>query len=305
MADAVLEKSEKQNWTSVLYSLTLFANGIEKYVNDKIDVLHGTLNNQLNFITQNCVRSCSKHEPDLRNWCQTCLKWKTAILNYHKNRNILTKQKFNWTCMDSAKWPIDPREVQKCFYPDWCFTTRTIPNLVDVSVLVGCMINCTVFNKNIDQIRRIRNEVSHNDTVSDEERKRYCQTLLNFLKTPDVIPYAESQDAVASITVLQQTCLKDIIEERLINEQTLLELEARLFEQKQLIAHVKKHLKEIVSIIILLMAMYLALWFSTEVKEYEGKVVMFDNSIKYIALVTKVLLYFSDILQSFSVYMEQ
>lgn len=289
MADAVLEKSEKQNWTSVLYALTLFANGIEKYVNDKFGFLHGTLNKQLNFITQNCVRSCSIHEPDLRNWCHTCLQWKTAILNYHKNRNVLAKQKFNWTFMDSAKWPLDPREVQKCFYPDWCFTAKKIPDLTNVSVLIGCMINCTEFNKNVDQIRRIRNEVSHNDTVSDEERQIYCQTLLNYLKTPEVIPYPESQDAVASITVLQQTCLKDIIEKKLINEQTILELERKLFEEKPIIAHVKKYLKEIVSIIILLMALYLAIWISTEVKEDEGKVVMFDNSIKYIALVKKVL----------------
>ncbi|CAC5369438.1 unnamed protein product [Mytilus coruscus] len=281
MADAVLENSEKQNWTTVLYSLTLFGNGIEKYVNDKIDALHGTLNNQLHFITKHCVRSCSIYKPELSNWCNTCLQWKTAILNHHKNRNVITKQKFNWTCMDSAKWPLDPREVQKCFYPDWCFTARKIPNLTDVSVLIGCMINCTEFTKNIDHIRHIRNEVSHNFTVSDEERKRYCQTLLNVLKTPDVILYPEAQDAVKSITVLQQTCLKDIIEERLIKEQTLLELKARLFEQKPLIELTKQYVKEIVSITILVMAICLAVWFATE--EYGGKFAFLIILLKYSA----------------------
>ncbi|VDI10370.1 Hypothetical predicted protein [Mytilus galloprovincialis] len=272
MVDAVLEKSEKQNWTSVLYSLTLFAKGIERYVNDKIDVLHGTLRNQLHFITQNCVRSCSIHEPDLRNWCHTCLQWKTSILNHHKNRNVLAKQKFNWTCMDSAKWPIDPREFQKCFYPEWCFTTRTTPNLVDVSVLVGCMINCTEFNKNIDKVRKIRNEVSHNSTVSDNKRTRYCQTLLNFLQTPDVIQYQESQDAVTTITALQQTCLKDIIEQRLIKEQILHELEFKLFGKRTIIEHVKRHYKEIVSIFILLLSTCLVVWFVPEVREHEEHV---------------------------------
>ncbi|VDI08198.1 Hypothetical predicted protein [Mytilus galloprovincialis] len=284
MADAVLENSEKQNWICVLYSLTLFANGIERYVNDKIDVLHRTLNNQLHFITQRCARSCSINEPELNNWCHICLQWKTAILNHHKNRNVLTKQKFIWTRMDSAKWPSDPREVQKCFFPDWCFTTRTIPNLVDVSVLVGCMINCTEFNKNMDKVRKIRNEVSHNSTVSDKDKTRYCQTLLNFLQTPDIILYQQSQDAVTSITALQQTYLKDIFEQRLIKEQILLELEFKLFGKKPITERVQRCCKKIVpcSVFIVLTAVCLSLWCVQDVKEHEdfGFRLQFDSYIQ-------------------------
>lgn len=186
MAQMQFDDVKKQNMMSVLFSLEYVVDGISKFVDDEFKQHHIRLVNMLTHLNQPCTRMgtvpCSKMFKDEHKWCRTCSGWRTTILCSHKHRSVIGKHGSDWSTINSSNWPTDPKEVEKCYNPNWCNSMKDAnPNPNDISVLVGKLINCTdilalLQNSKVKpkRINWIRNTVFHNLRDVEKDEKRYA-----------------------------------------------------------------------------------------------------------------------------------
>lgn len=240
MADLKFDDVKKQNRISVIFALEFVVDGISKFKDDEFSNVHNKLVvMQQHFNYPPCMdpnNPCSqKHSRDLRNWCPTCIGWRTSILNSHKDRGTIGRYGADWSKIDSSKWPSDLKEVEKCYNPKWCNASKNaMYNDGDVAVIIGKIINCvdirSLFQSTIDpnNIRIIRNTVHHDREISETDKKRHCQTMLDFLKTPCVWAYPEAKDAYNKIQIFQSKNYIDVVKEKAIKEDELRRIEERI-----------------------------------------------------------------------------
>lgn len=238
MAQMQFDDIKKQNMMSVLFSLEYVVDGISKFTEDEFKLHHirlVTMLNHMNLPPCTGTVSCSiLLKKDLRNWCQTCLQWRTTILSSHKHRSWI---KPDWSKINSSEWPTDSKEVEKCYNPNWCSSMKgTSPNPNDISVLVGKLMNCTDINALFqnyrvgpERINEIRNKVFHNlRDVKTDEKDQYCQDMLDFLQTPCVWSYKEAKDVYVKIQIFKEKKYIDIIKDNIIEEQEINKMEERI-----------------------------------------------------------------------------
>ncbi|XP_052091270.1 uncharacterized protein LOC127728091 [Mytilus californianus] len=239
MAKMQFDDNKKQNVISVLFSLEYMVDGISKFTDDEFKQHHIRLVNRLHHLNQPCTGtvSCSILFKDEQNWCRTCSGWRTTILCSHKNRSVIGRQGYDWSKINSSKWPTDSKEVEKCYNPNWCNSLKGAnPNPDDVSVLIGKLINCNdvralLQNSKVDpdRIRRIRNKIVHNvRDVTKVEKEQYCQDMLDLLQTPCVWSYKEAKDAYVKIKIFKEKNYIDIIKDKIIEEHEINTMEDRI-----------------------------------------------------------------------------
>ena len=174
-----LESMEYQNIMSVQMVMNFFDDGLKDYKESTFKHLHQKLQGTLQHVRQMCPGNCSKNIGDLRNWCHTCSTWRTGILGNHRNRGHVARA-FDWTRIDSSKWPTDFKEVMKVFYPKWW---KPLFNDEDISVTLNAMSNYVEFKdvSAISNLREIRNKSHHEVSLTNKLKQSYCIKIIHFL----------------------------------------------------------------------------------------------------------------------------
>ena len=112
MASSTFDDLAKQNWISVLYSFACLAEGIKPYTRDQFEKLHAKFQGLTRHIRTVCSSGTpcsSKH--DVRDWCKICEEWRNIIIKCH----VHGCYGYDWSKVDSSKWPSDSLEIEKMF----------------------------------------------------------------------------------------------------------------------------------------------------------------------------------------------
>ena len=169
MASSTFDDTAKQNWISVLYSLSCLAEGVKPYTRDEFAKLHAKFQGLTRHIHKACPSATPCSCKHLQDWCQICAEWREIIIRAHAHGCYGS----DWSKVNSSKWPSDSLEVEKCFHPDWC---RSATNDGDISVILGKLFNCKDIKSALSasqyDMRKFRNDVVHDINISTEDKER-------------------------------------------------------------------------------------------------------------------------------------
>ena len=222
MASSTFDDLAKQNWISVLYSFACLAEGIKPYTRDQFEKLHA----KFQGLTRHIRTVCSSATPcsckrDLDDWCKICKKWRNIIIKCH----VHGCYGYDWSKVDSSKWLSDSLEIEKCFHPDWCSKRTSATNDGDISVILGKLLSCknikSALSVGPDDMRILRNEVVHNTNISTDNKERYCEAMMNFLKDPVIWCYQEARESYDIIKLFKEKTYMTIITDEIIKEHDL------------------------------------------------------------------------------------
>ena len=245
MACLNFDDARLENTVSVLFALECVADGISLFIENEFKTFHGRLKATMSYLKQSScttinVRNipCSKFYPkpkDLSSWCVTCMSWRNTILSSHRNGYKIGKHGTDWSAIDSSKWPTEPKEVEKCFHPDWSNSMKTSgPNLSDIALLLDKIMNCQdirqIFLTSVDpaRIKEIRNKVHHRENITPDTKEIYCQDMLDFLQTPNVWAYPQAKEAYNKVKIFKEKSYAEIIKDRIIEEHELNKMKERI-----------------------------------------------------------------------------
>lgn len=208
VSEIIKDFKHRSNRFLVLFALEYLVDGIEDYVKNEFNTFHEGLKK----LPKQCLLSCSKNS-----LYAVCTGRKHYIEIFLRDPRSI-----NWSQIDSSKWPTDPSLVEKCFLPEWCFTSNRLnfsgDEHDDVAVTIGKLMNLKTiyvrFNSKIkpQEIWKIRKQLANATWIFFVHKVELCAAIGTFLQTSPI--YSDNTLAKTSynkIEILKEKSYDDII----------------------------------------------------------------------------------------------